>query len=142
MLNLKRLFGLDQLPPPVDRDQRVLTDGSPVTPAHRELRPDGQQQGYVVLTEAERAKGFVRPVRRSYLHVGLGATFLATSSGYAILVNPGRNGCGTRTTMSQSIAETYARCPEFYTGTFCCACGQHRPLDEFVWEGTQEQVGS
>ena len=29
----------------------TLTDGSPVTPDHRELRPYGQQKGYVVLTE-------------------------------------------------------------------------------------------
>ena len=28
------------------------------------------QKAYVVLTEAERAKGFVRPVRRTYVHVG------------------------------------------------------------------------
>jgi hypothetical protein len=48
---------------------RTLTDGSPVTPDHREINPaTGQQKGYVVLSAEERAKGFVRPVRRTYTH--------------------------------------------------------------------------
>lgn len=101
----------------------TLTDGSPVTPDHREIRPDGQQKGYVVLSEAERAKGFVRPVRRSYLH----------------------GKCGSVTTMGQSLAETYARDPQFYSGTFCVACGTHFPVGaegDFVWEGTDEKVGT
>ncbi len=34
------------------------------------IGPDGQQKTYLVLSDAERAKGFVRPVRRSYKHVG------------------------------------------------------------------------
>lgn len=47
----------------------TLTDGSPVTPDHREFDPaTDQQKGYVVLSAEERAKGFVRPVRRSYVH--------------------------------------------------------------------------
>ncbi len=32
--------------------------------------PVPQNDTYLVLSEAERAKGFVRPVRRSYVHVG------------------------------------------------------------------------
>lgn len=99
----------------------TLTDGSPVTPDHRDINPEtGQQKGYVVLTAEERAKGFVRPVRRSYVHLT----------------------CGAVTTMAQSIAETYAREPGFYSGTFCCACRVHRPLAEFHWDGTKEVVGS
>lgn len=105
---------------PVDRTQQTLTDGSPVTADHRELRPDGQQKGYVVLSEAERAKGFVRPVRAVYVH--------AT--------------CGAETRMGIALAETYARDPTFYNGTFCTACRSHFPLDQFVWDGTTEQVGS
>ena len=31
----------------------------------------GQHKSYWVLPEEERAKGFVRPLRRSYIHVGL-----------------------------------------------------------------------
>ena len=106
---------------PVDRSQRELSDGSPETPDHREINPQtGQQKGYVVLTLAERMKGFVRPVRRTYTH----------------------KVCGTDTTMGVVIAETYARDPGFYNGTFCVHCREHRPLDEFVWEETNEQVGS
>lgn len=103
-----------------DVPRTTLTDGSPVTPDHRELRPDGQQKGYVVLSAEERAKGFVRPVRHSYQHLT----------------------CGAVTRMGQAIAETYARDPHFYSGTFCVQCRAHFPLDQFVWDGTQEQVGS
>lgn len=35
------------------------------------VKPNGQHPSYWVLSESERAKGFVRPVRRSYKHVGL-----------------------------------------------------------------------
>jgi hypothetical protein len=39
-------------------------------------KPVQQHDTYLVLSEAERAKGFVRPVRRSYVHVGIpGPTF-------------------------------------------------------------------
>jgi hypothetical protein len=47
--------------------------------------------------------------------------------------------------MAQTIAETYARDPNFYGGTFCCACGGHYPVGvegEFVWKGTSEKVGT
>lgn len=40
-------------------------------PGLRKIRPDGQQENYLVLSDEERAKGFVRPVRRSYRHVGI-----------------------------------------------------------------------
>ena len=107
--------------PPVDRTKRVLTDGTPETVDHREINSEtGQQKGYIVLSEDERHKGFVRPVRRTYTH--------AT--------------CGTTTTMGLALAETYARDPTFYGGTFCCHCRKHFPLDEFVWTGTDEKVGS
>lgn len=106
---------------PVDRSKRTLSDGSPVTPDHREIDPrTGMQRGYVVLSDEERAKGFVRPVRRTYMH----------------------KTCGTTTTMGSALAETYARDPSFYSGTFCVHCKEHFPLDQFVWDGTEEQVGS
>ena len=102
----------------------TLTDGSPVTADHREINPEtGQQRGYVVLSAEERARGFVRPVRRSYLH----------------------EKCGAVTTMGLSIAETYARDPSFYSGTFCSTCRAHFPVGavgEFVWEGSSEKVGT
>jgi len=101
--------------------ERTLVDGSPVTEDHREINPlTGQQKGYVVLSAEERSKGFVRPLRTTYVH----------------------RECGGVTTMSRPIAETYARDPAFYSGTFCCICRVHRPLSEFVWDGTNEQVGS
>lgn len=91
-----------------------LTDGSPVPEdrSHTRDRGDGQQVGYVVLTEEERRKGFVKPVRRSYTH----------------------QKCGSVTTMGRALCETYARDPYFYTGTFCCHCGAHFSLDQFNWE--------
>ncbi len=107
-----------------ERPETTLTDGSPVTPDHREINPaTGMQKGYVVLSEEERAKGFVRPVRRSYRH----------------------DKCGVVTTMGQALAETYARDPYFYSGTFCCGCVSHFPVGEdgeFVWDGTDERVGT
>ena len=39
--------------------------------------------------------------------------------------------------MGQALAETYARNPYFYSGTFCCRCRAHFPVGEdgeFVWE--------
>ena len=77
----------------------------------------------MVLSDEERAKGFVRPVRRSYVHAK----------------------CGVVTTMGQALAETYARQPGFYSGTFCCGCAAHFPVGEdgeFVWDGTNEKVGT
>src|ERR1700684_1360340 len=59
----------------------TLTDGTQVYPGHREDRGDGQQKDYVVLSEAERAKGFVRPVRRSYKHLKCGGV---TTMGQAL----------------------------------------------------------
>jgi len=101
--------------PPVDRTQGTLTDGSPITEDHRDLKPNGQQKGYVVLSDAERSRGFVRPVRHTYVH----------------------QKCGGATTMGTALAETYARDPAFYSGTFCVGCGKHFPVGEageFVWD--------
>lgn len=39
-------------------------------PALNDVQPNGQQKAYLVLSDEERAKGFVRPVRRTYVHVG------------------------------------------------------------------------
>ena len=52
------------------------------------------------------------------------------------------SGCGGLTTMGKSIAETYARDPRFYGSTFCCNCGGHFRVEEFVWDGTHERVGT
>lgn len=124
MADLEKILGLDKPAPEVDRNARTLTDGSPVTPDHHEHRPDGMQKAYVVLSDDERAKGFVRPVRRSYVHLK----------------------CGAVTTMGLALAETYARDPEFYTGTFCTACRAHFPVGpagEFRWDDASgDKVGA
>jgi hypothetical protein len=52
------------------------------------------------------------------------------------------DGCGTVTTMALLLAETYAREPKFYGATFCCACGKHLPVGEFLWEPDGSVVGS
>jgi hypothetical protein len=83
-------------------------------------KPVPQNEAYLILSEEERAKGFIRPVRKSYVH----------------------ETCGTATKMDISIAETYARNPKFYGATYCVHCQKHLPVGEFVWEGTNEKVGS
>lgn len=56
--------------PPADWSQRETLHGTPIG-EHLEIDPKtGMQKDYIVLSEAERSKGFVRPVRRSYRHVG------------------------------------------------------------------------
>jgi len=103
------------------KPETTLTDGSEVTSDHREIDPKtGMQKGYVVLSEAERAKGYVRPVRSSYRHIT----------------------CGTVTKMGPALAETYARDPSFYSGTFCCGCHAHFPVGEFTWVSDGSTVGA
>jgi hypothetical protein len=89
--------------------------------------PTPMNDAYLVMTADERAKGFVRPVRRTYLHA------------------KDRGGCGVATTMGDALAETYARNPKFYGATYCVGCSMHRPVGakgEFVWDGTNEAVGT
>jgi len=77
--------------------------------------PTEQAEVYLVLSEDDRKKGFVRPLRLSYVHTV----------------------CGARTSMGLAIAETYSRNPNFYGATFCCACSKHRPVGaegEFLWD--------
>lgn len=51
-------------------------------------------------------------------------------------------GCNSVTTMGDALAETYARNPHYYGSTYCCTCSRHIKVNEFVWEGTNERVGS
>lgn len=77
--------------------------------------PVEQAPVYLVLSDSERAAGFVRPVRSSYVHTT----------------------CGASTRMNAAIAETYAREPFFYGSTYCCVCQMHRPVGEFgefIWD--------
>lgn len=85
--------------------------------------PVPQAEKYLVLSEEERAKGYVRPLRHRYVH----------------------DVCGAATSMSTPIAETYARRPDFYGATYCATCGKHRPVGEhgeFTWDGSTEKVGT
>jgi hypothetical protein len=153
----------------------TLTDGSPVTPDHHDINPaTGMQKGYVVLSEDERAKGFVESVRDAYVHIGppapanlrnltdeeverlsqygyikfeaYGAEKEPISGRYWTQPELDRlGGCGATTTMHRSLAETYARNPEFYSGTFCSTCRDHFPVGEngeFLWLGTSQRVGT
>jgi hypothetical protein len=109
-------------------DGRIdTTDGQPPQDfdgaAPAPIGSNGQHEQYWVLSQTERAKGFVRPVRRAYKHLK----------------------CGTVTTMGPALAETYARDPKFYGATMCVGCGGHFPVGEhgeFVWDGTAEKVGT
>lgn len=89
--------------------------------------PSPQADVYLVLSEQERAKGFVRPVRRTYVHTrGMSQQ---------------KPACGVATKMSVELAETYARDPKFYGATYCVGCQMHLPVNEFDWDdGTR--VGS
>ena len=133
--------------------------------------PVPQNAAYLVLPEEERAKGYVRPLRLTYKHVGVRpvyplreltseekmrfagyAAYEAYPEGSRLRVGSvtGRywtqaqlaSGCGKATRMSHAIAETYARNPKFYSGTYCAHCQMHLPVAEFVWEGTTDVVGS
>ena len=84
--------------------------------------PVPQHEVYLVLSDEERAKGFVRPYRDRYVHV----------RGKA---------CGAVTTMGGALSETYARDPKFYGATYCVGCQMHLAVDEFDWTDG-EVVGS
>ena len=97
---------------------RATTSGRPPAPgwedgsAPEPMDPaTGQHTSYWILSDEERAKGFLRPMRRVYRHTV----------------------CGTSTSMSWQIAETYARDPTFYSATFCAQCRTHLPVAEFRW---------
>lgn len=140
----------------------------------------GQHEIYLVLSEKERSKGFVRSVRKSYVHVGkiprgleihqilteeekkemkekyvailtimkkedgsfLGGSYVTQEELDAWKSGKLIGGCGTVTTMGQALSETYARNPKFYGSTYCTGCEKHLPVEEFVWYGTNEKVGS
>ena len=100
-------------------------------------QPGPQNEVYLVLPEEERAKGFVRPVRRAYMHIVCPQD--APNHGKRDVLG---YRFGPLTRMSLALAETYARDPKFYGYTYCCACQMHRPVEEFIWDGTDETVGS
>ena len=146
----------------------TTTDGQPARPGWEEagapapIKSNGQHEAYWVLSEEERSKGFVRPVRDRYLHVGkrpqhptreltINEKERFNGVGYVVF-EPypegsraiGRywtdaelhSGCGSETIMGRALAETYARQPNYYGSTFCCKCADHLPVGidgEFIW---------
>lgn len=144
----------------------------PDDPCLKAQEPSGQNSCYLVLSEEERAKGFIRPVRTQYRHVGCrpaGKTRSLTEEeqqryaqyGYVLYEEystaedpvTGRfwtkemltSGCGAVTSMGEALAETYARQPSFYGATFCCVCNKHFPVGEygeFIWLPDGERVGT
>jgi len=77
-----------------------------------DTEPVEQQVVYLALSEEELAKGYLLPVRRKYLH----------------------KTCGGATIMPLALAQTHARDPWFYGGTYCCHCAMHCPLEKFRWD--------
>jgi hypothetical protein len=101
-----------------------LTDDPSDPRLQRGVGGDGMNEAYLVLSEEERAKGLVRPLRRAYIH------------------RRGVSACGVLTTMSLPLCETYARDPKFYGATYCCGCRTHLPVAEFDWDEDNQVVGS
>lgn len=103
------------------RDKGFTTDSSDPRLGHGV--DDGetpQHEVYLILPAEERDKGFVRPLRRAYIHTA----------------------CGALTSMALPLCETYARDPSFYGATYCCKCRQHYPVAQFTWDEDGEVVGS
>lgn len=151
-------------------EQKTTTSGRPITEETTQIDPrTGMQKDYIVLTEEERAKGFVRPLRTSYRHVGIRPQHPTREltpdeherldrfryvlyeeypksescvTGRFWTEEQLKSGCGAVTIMGPALCETYARDPEFYSATFCIGCGKHLPVGEFVWEEDGQRVGS
>ena len=136
-----------------DQNDPRLTHGA-------DTEPTQMAPVYLVLSEEERAKGFVRPLRRSYRHTGPRGPVrpvrdLTESEreryghqGYVKFepdsddqpacgrfwtqeqLDKAGKGCGTVTTMNRALAETYARDFRFYGATWCCGCQMHLKVGE------------
>jgi hypothetical protein len=129
----------------VTEPKTTFSGGKDVVGDHKEIDPmTGQQKAYVVLSEEERLKGFVRSVRRKYVHTGVkqSGSYDPDNMEHRTAVEKGPPPCGQVTIMAQDIAETFARDPGFYSGTYCAGCKTHLPLFEFTWEGTTEVMGT
>lgn len=149
------------------------TNGKPVDEVRKgQTNSTGQHDGYIVLCPDERAKGFVRPYRDAYKHVGwrirrcqvtqqepsdenphqcnkalthdgvCSFDTLMLLHGPIEFLHRREGGCGAVTTMGRALSETYARDPKFYGATFCVNCNAHYLVDQFVWTADGEQVGS
>lgn len=129
---------------------------------------DGQYADHFVLSEEDLAKGYVRPYREQYRHVGIGPEYPCrdlteeekerySGLGYVCfeIYPEGSNakgrfwsqaeldsGCGGVTIMPVKCAKTYAANPRFYGRTFCCHCKDYFPVKQFVWLDDGSRVGN
>jgi hypothetical protein len=110
----------------MSEDNRVTLSGRPPETTEPIGAPapidpkTGMHKDYWVLSDEERAKEWVRPYRDQYIH----------------------KKCGVKTIMGRKLSETYCRDPKFYGATFCAGCTEHFPVQQFLWAGTDEEVGS
>lgn len=130
-----------------------------------------QCEVYLILSDEEREKGFIRPLRTKYQHVGpippqhpltdltdeeksefakqkwvkyekYPEAEYPSLGRYWTEEQLNNKGCGGVTSMALPLCETYARNPKFYGSTYCVGCQRHIPVEEFIWDGTNERVGS
>ena len=78
-------------------------------------RLDGQHERHPTQLDGE----YVAPIRNQYLH----------------------DTCGALTCCGDSIAETYAKHPNYYGRTFCTRCRDYFPVSEFTWEPDGVRLG-
>jgi len=152
------------LPPaPTPTSSKITDDPTDPDLGHGvDAQPVPQNKKYLVLSEAERAKGWVRPYRDTYRHVGIRpkhplrdltaeeherydqfsyVKFEAypdsdnrVTGRYWTAAQLTAHACGQTTTMGRAISETYCARPDFYGSTYCCTCSKHLPVEEFVWQ--------
>lgn len=120
-------------------------------------KPVPQAEAYLIISDEERSKGFVRPVRRSYVHRGIpdcvcrdsryhhersvaedgqprwGTCYKCECTGFEV-DDATWSGCQHTTTMGQELAETWARDTRFYGATYCATCQKHLAIEEFTWQ--------
>ena len=152
----------------------VVLSGASGAPTDQRLE-DGQLSDHYVMAPEELAAGARAEVRYTYTHVGRPARGWSgleplspdeveehaedgwvayerypagsgPSGRYWTLEGiDGTRGCGASTRVPEAVAQTYAANPGYYGSTFCCGCGQYRPVGaegEFVWDGTDVRVGT
>lgn len=117
----------------------------PVRLKYQHVGPPGPKFPLRDLTEDERERwnehGYVKfePYPQGYSGAAKGRLWTQEQ------LNKVGKGCGVVTSMPRQIAETYAANPGYYGSTFCCGCGTYLPVGskgEFVWDGTDERVGT
>lgn len=154
----------------MNTESHLTTDPNDPRLGHgSDTKPVPQSEVYLVLSKEERAKGFVRPVRHTYRHVGDRPQYAlrqltdeeqsrysqfnyvayeeyppgSTIAGrFWTQAGLSSGSCGAFTTMGMDLAETYARDPSFYGSTYCSGCRMHRPVGEFTWIIDDTVVGS